>query len=191
MTCVNCKFQFCWMCLAEYTAMHFNDSVNYPDCYMRQYCITKKKKKPTSLSLIYKRYTTTLVQASCWETYISESRKVSNYCFPLPHNSNWWNIELLELVLLLWYLECQQRSSAAPFTGATNYGKSWSPSDGSSPITDGNRGNGWPEIVALYLRSLSSYPAATTSLQAKKRIRGFSREAASRGVAKFCVLSNS
>lgn len=39
MTCVSCKFQFCWMCLSEYTGVHFNDIVNYPNCYMKQYCI--------------------------------------------------------------------------------------------------------------------------------------------------------
>lgn len=46
MTCVSCKFQFCWMCLSEYTGMHFNDNINFPNCYMRQYYTPRPWYKP-------------------------------------------------------------------------------------------------------------------------------------------------
>eukprot|EP00026_Physarum_polycephalum_P004306 Phypoly_transcript_04324.p1 GENE.Phypoly_transcript_04324~~Phypoly_transcript_04324.p1 ORF type:complete len:473 (+),score=85.85 Phypoly_transcript_04324:456-1874(+) len=46
MTCVNCKYQFCWMCLSEYTGMHFNDNINFPNCYMKQYYSPRPWYKP-------------------------------------------------------------------------------------------------------------------------------------------------
>lgn len=46
MTCVSCKHQFCWMCLTEYTGMHFNDQVNFPNCYMKQYYSPRPWYKP-------------------------------------------------------------------------------------------------------------------------------------------------
>jgi hypothetical protein len=37
MTCMSCKYEFCWICLSEYVSGHYNDKEIFPNCYMKQY----------------------------------------------------------------------------------------------------------------------------------------------------------
>eukprot|EP01113_Clastostelium_recurvatum_P019021 TRINITY_DN2242_c0_g1_i4.p1 TRINITY_DN2242_c0_g1~~TRINITY_DN2242_c0_g1_i4.p1 ORF type:complete len:611 (+),score=200.91 TRINITY_DN2242_c0_g1_i4:90-1922(+) len=37
MTCVSCKGQFCWLCLAPYNSNHFNNQAEFPKCYEKQF----------------------------------------------------------------------------------------------------------------------------------------------------------